>query len=137
MTIEANKRVVQAWLDRGVNNGDLAAADDLFDPGVLAHTPQGDLRGVEAGPKAAVAMLRTAFPDLAVTTHDLIAEGDRVATRWTARGTHRGPFIGIAATGTSVTFGGLYLYRVTGGRISEVWVSFDALGLLLQLGKTL
>ena len=137
MNLETSKRVVREWIQRGVNGGDLAAADELFDPNVVAHAPKGDLHGIDAGPKASVAMLRNAFPDIEITIHDLIAEGDKVASRWTARAKHDGEFMGISPTGTAVTFDGLYVYRVTNGRISEVWASFDALGLLRQIGKTL
>jgi len=137
MNLESSKRVVREWIQRGINAGDLAAADELFDPNVVAHAPQGDLHGIDAGPKESVAMLRNAFPDIEITIHDLIAEGDKVVSRWTAQAKHDGEFMGIPPTGTAVTFDGLYVYRVTDGKISEVWVSFDALGLLRQLGKTL
>jgi predicted ester cyclase len=61
-------------------------------------------------------------------------EGDRVATRWTLRGTHRGEFAGIAPTGKAVSVAGIIIWRVAGGKIREAWGSYDALGLMQQFG---
>jgi steroid delta-isomerase-like uncharacterized protein len=77
---------------------------------------------------------RRAFPDLAVTVLDQVAEGDMVATRWRARGTHRGPFAGVPATGRPVTITAIHLHRVAGGRLAEHWEAIDLLPLLRQLG---
>ncbi len=78
--------------------------------------------------------VRTAFRDLQVTVEDQIAEGDKVATRWTARGTHRGAFQGITqrvpATGKQWTVTGMALIRIANGKMVEGWTNFDALGLL-------
>lgn len=134
MSLEQNKQVVRRWIDAGVNAGNLSIADELFESDVLAHTPEGDVRGVDEGPKASVRLLRGAFPDLQFTVEDMIAEGDRVAARFAAQGSHRGDFMGIAPTERAVSFNGMYIYRLSGGRIAEVWVSLDALGLLRQLG---
>ena len=65
---------------------------------------------------------------------DLIADGDAVVVRRTMRGTHQGEFMGFGPTGRAVTFSGIWLARLNGGRLQEQWVSFDALGLLRQLG---
>jgi len=135
-TLEENKEIIRHWIDAGVNTGDLSVADELFEPDVLAHAPEGDVRGVDAGPKASVRLLREALPDLELTIDDLIAEGDRVVARFVAQGSHRGEFMGIPPTGRSVSFGGMYVYRLSGGRIAEVWGSLDALGLLGQLGAS-
>jgi predicted ester cyclase len=65
---------------------------------------------------------------------DLLAADDRVAVRRTMRGTHQGGFMGVGPTGTEVTFGGIWLARLRGGKLEEQWVYFDALGLLRQIG---
>lgn len=70
------------------------------------------------------------------TVEDVVAEGDRVAVRLTARGTHTGPLLGLPPTGKSVSFGGMEVFRVADGLIVESWGQFDALGLLRQLGAT-
>ena len=106
------------------NKGDLAVADQVFDEAYAAHE------------KAFVPVVRTAFPDSHHAVEDLIGEGDRVVTRFTWRGTHRGAFLGVPATGRRVAVGGIWIHRLEGGRILEGrdWGQVDWLGLLRQLG---
>ena len=80
-------------------------------------------------------MTRSAFPDLHMTIDDMVAEGDRVAYRWTVRGTHRGAHtqLGIAPTGKQVTGWGMSIDRIVGGKIVETWNRYDSLGLMQQL----
>ncbi len=80
--------------------------------------------------KQLVTLYRAAFPDLQVTVHDQLVEGDRVASRWTARGTHRGDLMGARGTGTQVTLTGISLQRITEGKIAESWINWDAVGLV-------
>ena len=91
------------------------------------------IRGPE-GLKANFQQYIDAFSDARVTVDDQIAEGDRVATRWTGRGTHSGEIAGVAATGKEVTVTGLTLSRLEGGKIAEEWTTWDTLGMLVQLG---
>ena len=77
---------------------------------------------------------RTAFPDAQYTIEDQIAEGDTVMTRWSGRGTHQGPLMGIPPTGKQSTVTGMSIGRSEGGKIVEVWTEFDLLGVLQQLG---
>jgi steroid delta-isomerase-like uncharacterized protein len=84
--------------------------------------------------KGAVQLFRTAFPDLHFTIEDEIAEGDTVVSRWTARGTHRGEFMGTPPTGRTIAVTGMDILHFVDGRIRENWAAFDALGLLQQLG---
>jgi len=77
---------------------------------------------------------RDAFPDLKVTANQVIADGDHVAVRWTARGTHKGELFGIAATGKEATVTGITIDRWADGKIAESWTNWDTLGLLQQLG---
>ena len=81
-----------------------------------------------------MATVRAAFPDFHNTIEDLIAEGNRVAARLSYRGTHRGELFRIAPTGRRVTYSGIALFRIAGGKIIDVWVIGDTLGLLRQLG---
>jgi predicted ester cyclase len=76
----------------------------------------------------------TAFPDGHAALEDLIAEGDKVVWRYTFRGTHQGEFMGVPATGKVVTYTGIIISRIAGGKFVEDWESFDALGLMQQLG---
>lgn len=74
------------------------------------------------------------MPDFHVTMEDVIAEGDKVAGRWTAHGTHEDELVGIPPTGKEATWTGMTIYRLAGGEIVEAWWSRDMLGLLIQLG---
>ena len=77
---------------------------------------------------------RAAFPDLHFAVEDLVAEGDKVVTRWTLTGTHRGEFQGIVPTGRRVSVAGMSLDRIAGGQIAEGFDAWDELGLHRQLG---
>lgn len=114
---------------------DRSLADDVFTGDVVFHgaVAGGDLRGVEAA-KEFIAGYRTAFPDARSTVEEQVAEGDRVATRWRARGTHRGPLGDVPATGREFVMEGITIERVEGDRIAEIWVARDELGLMRQLG---
>ncbi len=79
-------------------------------------------------------MWRAGFPDLHITIEDIIAEGDKVATRATARGTHKGEFMNIPPTGKQVTVTSIAIQQIAGGKVVEVWVNIDHLGMMQQLG---
>jgi predicted ester cyclase len=110
------------------------AADLRVHPGTPGTAP--DTEGID-GLREIFHRFRTTFPDLHVTIHDLIAEGDWVAARWTASGTHSGELAGIAPTGTAVSWGGTDVYRIADDRISEWWRNDDTVWLLHQLGREL
>jgi S-formylglutathione hydrolase FrmB/predicted ester cyclase len=74
-----------------------------------------------------------AFPDMRVTTENIIAEADKVAIHWTVNGTHLGPLMGIPPTGRPVTFTGMTIYRFADSKIVENWWSYDALGMMQQI----
>lgn len=77
---------------------------------------------------------RKAFPDLHFTIIDLIAEGNKVVTYWSATGTHKGDFRGIPATGKSVTIKAMDIDKLADGKFVECWTNVDELGLMHQLG---
>jgi steroid delta-isomerase-like uncharacterized protein len=121
--------VVMLW-----NTGDLTRADDLFATDFVNHDPNApDVNDLE-GYKGMIVMARTGFPDFNVTIEDMIAEGDKVACRWTVSGTHEGEFFGIPPTGKKATWKGISIYRFADGEIVEAWWSKDMFGLLQQLG---
>jgi steroid delta-isomerase-like uncharacterized protein len=129
-----NKAISRRADEELFNRGNLDVADELFTPDFVYHDPAGgQLRGPE-NVKGYAAMLRAAFPDLQQTIEDQIAEGDKVAYRWTARGTHEGELMGIAPTGKRVEFTGIAVARLADGRIEEMWENYDALGMMQQLG---
>jgi predicted ester cyclase len=75
-----------------------------------------------------------AIPDLNYTLEDMVAEGDKVVARYTARFTHKGTYMGIPATGKQVAAKGVEIYRLAGGKIVESWDFPDTLGMMTQLG---
>ena len=130
---EENKALVRLFHEEFWNKGNLAAADELMTAGatiVLPGMGQVDLTHL----KVFAASLRGAFPDWYSTTDELMAEGARVAERWTGRGTHQGEFQGIAPTGRQITVPGFVFYRVASGKITEFRGLFDGLALMRQLG---
>jgi len=134
MAAEENKALVRRIWEEVWNKGNLSAIDELFAPTYVAHDPANP--GVQGrdGVRQLVTMYRSAFPDLQFTVEDQIAEGDMVATRYTARGTHKGELQGIPATGKQAAVPGIMISRIVGGQDREEWVNYDALGLMQQLG---
>ncbi len=133
MPAEENKAIVRRFYEEFFNDGNPAAADQLLAPSYVAHLPGQELRGPEAQ-KQFHSMYRAAFPDGRVVIDDLIAEGDKVVVRFTARFTHRGEFMGLPPTGKEVMVTGIDIYRVAGSQIAELWEQIDALGMMQQLG---
>ena len=78
--------------------------------------------------------VRSVFPDIAMTTIHLLADGDKVVEHFQVRGTHTGEFMGIAATGKKVEFSGITIVRIANGKLAERWNITDRYGLLQQLG---
>ncbi len=116
--------------------GDLAVADELLTPDFVIHfpgLPPEMLHGPEGVKKYATA-IRTAFPDLHITHDDTIAVGDKVVIRWTVRATHQGELMGIAPTGKQVTITGIDIFRLSLGKLAEMWQNWDQLGMLQQVG---
>jgi steroid delta-isomerase-like uncharacterized protein len=135
MSVDQNKEIVRRYSEQFWGSGDEAVADELFAEAIVDHSPAiPDQPPGREGEKRALAVFRSAFPDLRVTTEDIIAEGDKVVLRWTARGTHRGELPGLPATGQEATLKGIDILRLAEGRIVERWAEYDNLGLLQQLG---
>ena len=128
-----NKSIVRKFYAT-LSSGDLDAADKVVASDYVNHNAiPGQTAGLK-GFKEGVSSLRAAFPDLQFTIEDQIAEGDKVATRYTVRGTHQGEFMGVAATGKPVTWSALVIQRIAGGKVQESWLQWDQLGLMQQLG---
>ncbi len=133
MATEANTAVARQFY-AALNNHDLAAAAEVIAAEFVAHLPGMPDPLDREGYRQVGAMFLAAFPDLHLTLDDVIAEGDRVVTRLTERGTHQGEFMGIPPTGRQVAYTSISIDRIADGKIVEHWVNFDALGLLQQLG---
>lgn len=134
MPPEENRATLRRAIERFNDPEDRTGYFKLYDPDVVLHSfPPGLAPGIE-GVEQFYTAYWTAFPDVRVTLEDVIAEGERLAARYTVRATHRGEFMGIPATGTRVTFEGITILRFEGGRCAERWQSADMLGLMQQLG---
>lgn len=136
-TLAANRAIGRRVLLELWGQGKLELADELYAPGYIDHVGRGPEPGRVSGPegiKQAVIMFRTAFPDLHYTVEEEMAERDLVMTRFSARGTNKGPFLGNRPTGRVVNYTGFDLNRILDGKIVESWVSYDALALLQQIG---
>jgi len=130
---EQNKRTARRIFEEIESQGNLAVVDEIFATDFVNHTPFGENHGPE-GAKQFATMLRTAFPNLHSTVEDQVAEGDKVATRFTARGTHRGDLQGIPASGNTMEITGIVLSRFANGKIVEQWGNPDLLGMMRQIG---
>lgn len=131
-----NAALMRRWFEEVWNQGNLNVIDELASPNVVAqgeaeHTTQIGREQFRDFARA----LRAAFPDIHMTIHQTIAEGDIVALRWTATMTHKGDFQGMAATGRKATVNGITWVRMENGQIAEAWDNWDQLGLLVQLGS--
>jgi steroid delta-isomerase-like uncharacterized protein len=136
MSLAENTALARRIFEDGLNRGmvdEIAArtAPDFIDHDIHVET------GVPGGPedmRQALIAIRQGFPDIHVTVEDTVAEGDRVVTRNTWRGTHLGEFNGIPATGNRVEITGIVIWRIENGMIAERWATIDTLSLLRQLG---
>jgi predicted ester cyclase len=138
MTIEQNKLLARRLYEEVFGAGNLAAADEILAPDCVSHAADSPPRIGTDGIKLQAMALRTAIPDLVSTLEDQIAEGDRVASRWTGSGTNTGelrmPGLAVPPTGRHVEFGEIRIDRFEGGRIVESWFIPDRLSLWQQLG---
>jgi steroid delta-isomerase-like uncharacterized protein len=131
---DANKEVIQAFMDDVLNEGRLERADDLVKEDFVELDPlPGQEQGRE-GLKAVVHALRVAFPDMHWAPMEMVAEDQKVVTRFVWTGTHRGVFLGIPATGRNVEVKGVVIDLLEDGRMSESRILMDTMGLMQQLG---
>lgn len=127
---QAGERLVRRVYDDYLNSGRLDRLDEVVSPD---FTGPGGQRG-PAGFAGPIAALRAAFPDLRYTVEDVLGHGDRVAVRWTWRGTHTAAFRSFAPTGKVVVNSGAAIFQIAGGKLVRAWVVTDRLGFLLDIG---
>ena len=138
MTIEENKALVRRYFEDAPHNS--GACDEIFAPRFQFHTLQRTSvtpQAVESTPqseKTAYAWLRTVWGDWRMTIDEMIAEGDRVVVLWTFHGTQQGEYYGLPPAGRPVTYSGINIFRLSGGKIVEIWDLCDRLWLWQQLG---
>ena len=133
MSTEDNKALVRRFYEEVINQRNLDLVDELCTTTHVYHNPPTTLHGREEF-KQLLSLYITAFPDARLSVEDQIAEGDKVVTRYTFRGTHQADLMGIPPTGKQVTVTGMIITRTVNGKSEEGWLNFDALGMLQQLG---
>jgi steroid delta-isomerase-like uncharacterized protein len=137
MSAEENKAIARREMEELFNHtGNLDVADDIYAPDFVGHGPTQpeDLHGVEAARQFAATM-RSAFPDLTCTIEDQVAEGDKVVTPWRGRGIHQGETEELGPpSGNRLEITGISIERFSEGKIAESWDTYDALGMMQQLG---
>jgi predicted ester cyclase len=134
VSLEANKALVRRQFDEIWNGHNLDVIDELFAADYVGHLyPFPAIQGPKMVKKIAV-MLRTGFPDSHYTVDDQIAEGDKVATRYTFYGTHTGDYQGFPPTGKPAQMTGTLISQIADGKFIEEWLNIDFLGQRQQLG---
>lgn len=129
-----NKELARRITGELWNEGDVERAPELIADDFVDHGSHSGRPGDREGYLERLREVHTAFPNMRVVDEELVAEGDVVVSRWEARGRHDGEWMGVAPTGREVTVRGINVWRFEGGRAAERWNSYDALGLLRQLG---
>ena len=118
-----------------LGTGDWSSADDVLQPDVVMYHPSSPepIRGREAV-QGFLGMFRTGMPDLSLSVDDITGDGERVAARWSAHGTHTEEMFGIPPTGKRLDIHGISFFRFADGKIAEDWVEENTLSVLQQLG---
>jgi steroid delta-isomerase-like uncharacterized protein len=133
--LEENKELVRRYTEEVFNEQNYDVIDEVLAEDLIDHNPALPMEITSPAEfKEAVKTIHSAFPDFEAPIEDIIAEGDRVVTRTREMGTHEGTFAGVPPTGESVEVQGINIYRIEDGRIAEMWIQVDTMGLMGQLG---
>jgi predicted ester cyclase len=135
MSAEKNKALMHHWFEE-CNKGKaatIAVIDETCATDFVLHSTSVDIRGFKAF-KQHESEIFSAFPDFNETIDDMIVEGDKIVTRFTMTGTHKGEYMGIPPTNKKVTVWAISIDRVAGGKFVESWARMDTLGMMHQLG---
>ena len=134
-TPEVNKQVVQRFVEECWNQGNLNKASEFLTDQVRFHDPVfPSLNPGIQNIKTHIEVCRRAFPDLKFTIDDTIAERNEVVLHWSARGTHKGQFLGMQPTNRKVTIDGTSIYRLEGSKIAESHANWNLASMMAQLG---
>ena len=133
-TEQANKEIVARFIEEFKNKANHDIVDELLAPDFVHHLADPRLPPGRDAIKLLGQSIVAGFPDVRATVEELLADGDKVIERTTARATNTGEFNGIPATGNPVTWTEIHIYRLKDGKIAEQWSEIDLLGLLTQLG---
>lgn len=134
MPEQENIVIIQRFIEEVINQGRLDAANELVEENFVELDPLPGQRQGREGLKEIIGMLRAAFPDMHWVIQETVAAGDKVVTRFTWTGTHRGNFLGIPATGRSVSVSGVVIDRLQAGKMADSRILMDTFALMQQLG---
>jgi steroid delta-isomerase-like uncharacterized protein len=130
----SNKATAQRFYDEAINGGKMDLIEEFVSVDFVDHEELPGLGNDRESVKAFFGMLRTAFPDLKFAIEDVIEEGDKIVVRATMSGTHKGEFMGIPATGKSMSVNAIDIVRFAGGKVVEHWGITDSAAMMEQLG---
>ena len=134
MSPDTSKAMMSRFVEF-INTASENLSQELISPDAIFHVPgyAEPMRG-PSGYLAIIGMMRSGFPDIQWTLEETIAEDDKIAARFTMRGTHQGPFFGVPPTGKTIQVQAMNFYRLSGGQFVEERGQPDLLGLLQQIG---
>jgi predicted ester cyclase len=133
---ETNKALVMRFIEEVWNQHNLDPINELFHPEIIGNNPSVGYLYLPPNRETftqSIADYLTAYPDINVTTNDIVAEGDKVMAYWTVNATHDGALMGIPPSGNPVTFSGHTMYRIADGLIVETWWAWDTMGMMNQI----
>ena len=134
MLADDNVAKARRFMDEVFNKGSMKAADEFMSASFVEHDPfPGQGPGVE-GFKQGVSAIREAFPDLRTVIDDIFADGEKVVIRSTMKGSHRGTFMNMPASGKQIDVKGIDIVRMSNGKAVEHWGLFDSLTMMQQMG---
>ncbi|HEX4008218.1 MAG TPA: ester cyclase [Acidobacteriaceae bacterium] len=126
--------MVRRFADEVITRGEIERAGEFAWEDVVEQVPLPGQGPGLAGLQDILRAMRTGFPDIVFAIEEQVSEGDKVASRFTWTGTHRGPFLDIPATGKAVRVWGVVIDRLVDGRIKETRILMDTMGMMMQLG---
>jgi steroid delta-isomerase-like uncharacterized protein len=134
MATDNHKLIMNRFVEF-INTANEKLAQELISPNAKFYVPGSPepMQG-PAGYLAIIGMMRSGFPDIQWTLDETIAEGDKVAARFTMRGTHKGYFLGVSPTGKSIAVKAMNFYRLSNGQFVEEYGMPDMMGLMQQIG---
>jgi predicted ester cyclase len=134
MSVQDNKARTREFYEKVLNAHDFAALGDYVRDDFVDHNPPPGVGSGVEGVKQTFEMFTAAFPDLRFRIDEMYADGDKVISRLTCTGTHKGEFMGVAPTGKPVEMSGIDIIKVVDGKAVERWGQFDDLGMMQQIG---
>ena len=130
---EQNRTLARRWFEEVWNQRNVDTVHELLHADAVGHMEGFETRGHDEFKKVRAGLL-DAFPDMRLIVEDTVAEGEHVVVRWRAIGSHKGPGLGIPASGQAADFRGMTWLRFSNGKLVEGWDAWNMGGLLQKLG---